>query len=236
MSATGTVEKELLALGDGYRESEASWREVLPMEAAVYRSPPIWPPAMGLGILESTSPSFRHDLHGQRCWVHKTANVLNKLPKSQQPKAKAALQSGMAATDEAGARLNQFLTLYPSSILQSCGVFGKNGGHCWPSTIFRPSTGSHLRTTNPIESTFATVRLRTNKTRGCVLEKAFWRWYPCGKKCQRRRNLSRIPTWLRSWEWFSSKTAYGKTPKESPPNLAPYTTFDYFSGPLMSRR
>ena len=106
----------------------------------------------------------------QRCWVHKTANVLNKLPKHLQPKAKSDLhQIWMAQTRE-----NARLAFDPRSCRRMSrntrrrrSAWLKTRRHCSPSTTSRRRTGFILRTTNPIESTFATVRLRTAKSRGC---------------------------------------------------------------------
>ncbi len=142
IGATADGKKELLALADGYRESEPSWREVLlDLKARGLTLDPHL--AIGDGALGfwKALPQVYGTTRGQRCWVHKTANVLNKLPKSQQPKAKAALHEiWMAAT-----RQEALLPFYD----------------------FPAEHWIHLRTTNPIESTFATVRLRTAKS-GCV--------------------------------------------------------------------
>ncbi|CAI8730211.1 transposase [Methylocaldum szegediense] len=115
IGATADGKKELLALADGYRESEPSWREVLlDLKARGLTLDPHL--AIGDGALGfwKALPQVYGTTRGQRCWVHKTANVLNKLPKSQQPKAKAALHEiWMAATrQEAENAFDHFVEVY----------------------------------------------------------------------------------------------------------------------------
>jgi transposase-like protein len=171
IGATADGKKELLALGDGYRESEASWREVLlDLKARGLKLDPHLATGDGALGFWKALPQVFGTTRGQRCWVHKTANVLNKLPKSQQPKAKAALQEiWMAATrQEAERAFDQFLTLYRPKYPKAAECLEKDRGSLLAFYDFPAEHWIHLRTTNPIESTFATVRLRTNKTRGCV--------------------------------------------------------------------
>ena len=106
----------------------------------------------------------------QRCWVHKTANVLNKLPKHLQAKAKSDLhQIWMAATrDEAHAAFRTFVQTYEPKYPKAAECLGKDKDALLTFYDFPAQQWIHLRTSNPIESTFATVRLRTAKTRGCV--------------------------------------------------------------------
>ncbi|MEH6473647.1 MAG: IS256 family transposase [Halopseudomonas sp.] len=162
--------KELVAVEDGFRESTASWEELLLglRERGLNIAPKL---AIGDGALgfwkamTKTYPSCRH----QRCWVHKTANVLNKLPKSMQPKVKEALHDiWMAATrDEAYAAFDRaqirFSTKYPKAM--AC--LAKDRQEMLAFYDFPAEHWTHIRTTNPIESTFATVRLRTKRTRNC---------------------------------------------------------------------
>ena len=171
IGATADGKKELLALGDGYRESEASWREVLlDLKARGLSVAPHLATGDGALGFWKALPQVFGTTHGQRCWVHKTANVLNKLPKSQQPKAKVALQEiWMAATrQEAERAFDQFLTVYRPKYPKAAECLEKDRGSLLAFYDFPAEHWIHLRTTNPIESTFATVRLRTNKTRGCV--------------------------------------------------------------------
>lgn len=171
IGATADGKKELVALSDGYRESEASWREVLlDLKARGLTTAPHL--AVGDGALGfwKALPQVFGTTRGQRCWVHKTANVLNKLPKSQQPKAKAALHEiWMAATrQDAEQAFDHFLTVYRPKYPKASACLEKDRTSLLAFYDFPAEHWVHLRTTNPIESTFATVRLRTDKTRGCV--------------------------------------------------------------------
>lgn len=171
IGATADGKKELLALADGYRESEASWREVLlGLQAQGLTMNPRL--AVGDGALGfwKALPQVFGTTRGQRCWVHKTANVLNHLPKSQQPKAKAALyEIWMAATRaEAEQAFDHFLKVYRPKYPKAVACLEKDRTALLAFYDFPAEHWIHLRTTNPIESTFATVRLRTDKTRGCV--------------------------------------------------------------------
>ncbi len=162
--------KEIVAIEDGFRESTASWLELLTnlRERGLTASPKL---AIGDGALgfwnamRKSYPSCRH----QRCWVHKTANVLNKLPKSMQPKVKAALHEiWMAETREKAhtafsRTIKSFCAKYPKAM--KCLTDSKE--ELLAFYDFPAEHWTHIRTTNPIESTFATVRLRTKRTRSC---------------------------------------------------------------------
>jgi len=171
MGATAEGKKELVALADGYRESEASWRELLLglKSQGLKIDPEV---AVGDGALGfwKALPQVFGTTRAQRCWVHKTANILNKLPKSQQAKAKAALQEiWMAATrQDAEQAFAHFLRVYRPKYPKAADCLDKDRDALLTFYDFPAEHWMHLRTTNPIESTFATVRLRTAKTRGCV--------------------------------------------------------------------
>ncbi len=162
--------KELVAVEDGYRESTASWEELLVglRERGLETSPKL---AIGDGALgfwkamTKVYPSSRH----QRCWVHKTANVLNKLPKSMQPKVKEALHDiWMAATrEEAHAAFDRALVRFSPKYAKAMECLTKDREELLAFYDFPAEHWVHIRTTNPIESTFATVRLRTKRTRNC---------------------------------------------------------------------
>ncbi len=109
----------------------------------------------------------------QRCWVHKTANVLNKLPKALQPRAKQHLQEiWMAETSEdAEKAFDFFLEAYGAKYDKAVACLEKDRDVLLTFYDFPAEHWKHLRTTNPIESTFATVRLRTTKTKGCLSRK-----------------------------------------------------------------
>lgn len=171
IGATAEGKKELVAIGDGYRESEASWKEVLlDLKGRGLKVDPKLAIGDGaLGFWKALPQVFGHT-RGQRCWVHKTANVLNKLPKSQQPKAKAALQDiWMAASREDAHRaFDSFVVNYDAKYPKAVQTLVKDRDAMLAFYDFPAEHWVHIRTSNPIESTFATVRLRTAKTRGCV--------------------------------------------------------------------
>ena len=106
----------------------------------------------------------------QRCWVHKTANVLNKLPKSVQPRAKQHLQDIWMAETRAVAEkaFDFFLEAYGPKYDKAVACLAKDRDVLLAFYDFPAEHWKHIRTTNPIESTFATVRLRTTKTKGCL--------------------------------------------------------------------
>lgn len=162
--------KELIAVEDGHRESEASWLELLTglRERGLTQGPKLAIGDGALGFWKALNKLYPDTAH-QRCWVHKTANVLNKLPKSVQPKAKAALHEiWMAETREdahkAFARtLKRFEAKYP----QAMDCLAKDREALLAFYDYPGEHWVHIRTTNPIESTFATVRLRTKRSRNC---------------------------------------------------------------------
>jgi transposase-like protein len=164
--ADGT--KELVALADGYRESTQSWADLLrDCKRRGMRAPVLAVGDGALGFwaaLRDVYPQTRE----QRCWVHVTANVLNALPKSAQPAARKALAEIRDAEDRAHAEV-------------AIQAFAEAFGAKWPKAVakitdkpdqllaffdFPAEHWIHLKTTNPIESTFATVRLRTKVTKG----------------------------------------------------------------------
>ena len=170
MGATAEGKKELVALSDGFRESEQSWKEVLrDMKARGLKIDPKL--AVGDGALGfwKALPQVYGATREQRCWVHKTANVLNKLPKHLQAKAKSDLhQIWMAPTrDEAYRAFDTFVQSYESKYAKATECLAKDKAQLLAFYDFPAQHWMHLRTSNPIESTFATVRLRTAKTRGC---------------------------------------------------------------------
>lgn len=168
VSAEG--KKELVALEDGFRESELSWRGVLSdlkrrgLEEGAELA--IGDGALGFWkALEQIYPETRW----QRCWVHKTANVLNKLPKSLQSKAKQQLHEIWMAPgrEEADKSFDYFIEIYERKYPKAVECLRKDREVLLTFYDFPAEHWRHIRTTNPIESTFATVRLRTNKVRSC---------------------------------------------------------------------
>jgi transposase-like protein len=169
MGATPEGKKELVAVADGYRESEQSWKELLlDVKARGLAIDPKLATGDGaLGFwkaLDQVYPSTR----AQRCWVHKTANVLDKMPKRVQPGAKEALhQIWMAETrKDANIAFDVFLATYGAKYPKACECLSKDRAELLTFYDFPAEHWKHLRTTNPIESTFATVRLRHRRTKG----------------------------------------------------------------------
>jgi len=164
--------KELLAVEDGFRESAQSWRELLLRlrdENGLVLDPELATGDGALGFwraLHEVWPKARH----QRCWVHKAANVLNALPKSVHGKAKQDLRAIYEAESrrEAEAALDRFVTKYGSKYDKAVACLAKDREALLAFYDFPAEHWKHVRTTNPIESTFATVRLRTEKTKGCL--------------------------------------------------------------------
>lgn len=163
--------KEFIAIEDGFRESEQSWSELLLRIKAqgLGHSPKLAVGDGALGFWKALSKVFPKTVH-QRCWVHKTANVLNKVPKLVQPKVKQALHEIWMAPTRKDA-FNAFdvaLTTYSAKYPKAMACLEKDKEQMLAFYDFPAIHWQHIRTSNPIESTFATVRLRTAKTRGCV--------------------------------------------------------------------
>lgn len=168
-----TGHKHFLAIEDGHRESTQSWREVLlKLKQRGMNTPQLAIGDGALGFWEAADqifPGMRH----QRCWVHKTSNVLNKLPKSAQPKAKQALQEiWMAETKEnAEAAFDLFIKTYEDKYPGTVQCLLKDQDELLAFYDFPAAHWKSIRTTNPIESTFATIRHRTKRSKGCLSSK-----------------------------------------------------------------
>jgi transposase-like protein len=171
IGATAEGRKELVAIWDGYRESEQSWKEVLLdlKRRGLRQGPQLAIGDGALGFWKALRQVYGQT-RWQRCWVHKTANVLNKLPKGIQPQAKQRLHEiWMAATrQEAEQAFDYFIQAYQAKYPKATECLAKDREELLAFYDFPAEHWKHIRTTNPIESTFATVRLRTAKTRGCV--------------------------------------------------------------------
>ena len=162
--------KELLAVEGGYRESKDSWTAVLRSLVDRGLSGPllaVGDGALGFWAALRTCEGFEKTKE-QRCWVHKIANVLDKLPKRLQPKAKELLHEIMRAETKASAEKDrdQFATLYEEKYPKAVECLVKNWSVLTTYFDFPAAHWLHLRTTNPIESSFATVKLRTKITKG----------------------------------------------------------------------
>ena len=169
MGAPRDGTKELIAITDGYRESEQSWRELLldVRHRGLTIDPELAIGDGGLGFWGAVRKVFPQTRE-QRCWVHKTANVLNKLPTGVQPKAKALLYDiWMAETQPAADRaFDLFLATFAAKFPAATTCLAKDRDVRLTFYAFPAEHWIHIRTTNPVESTFATVRLRTKKTKG----------------------------------------------------------------------
>jgi len=174
IGATPEGRKELVGFTDGARESAHDWRELLfdLKRRGLDVSPELMVADGALGFWKAAGevwPKARE----QRCWVHKTANVLTKLPKSQQPKAKRALQEIWMAETKAGAEtaFDAFIESYSVKYEKAADCLEKDRDALLAFYDFPAEHWKHLRTTNPIESTFATVRHRTIRAKGCLSNK-----------------------------------------------------------------
>lgn len=175
MGATADGRKELVAVVDGYRESEQSWYELLIglKQRGLTLAPQVAVGDGALGFwaaLRKVYPETRE----QRCWVHKTANVLNKMPKSVQPRAKADLHEIWLSDTRQNAdrAFDAFLEKYQAKYEQACNCLNKDRDVLMTFYDFPAEHWKHLRTTNPIESTFATIRLRHRRTKGSGTRRA----------------------------------------------------------------
>jgi transposase-like protein len=164
-------QKRFLAIEDGMRESKASWADVL---RDLRKRGLVVPPKLAVGdgalgfwaALEETFPETRQ----QRCWVHKTANVLNYLPRSIQPRAKAALHEiWMAETKLAAQKaFDEFVASYGAKYPKATECLAKDREALLAFYDFPAEHWTHIRSSNVIESSFATVRHRTDRTKGCL--------------------------------------------------------------------
>ena len=170
MGATPEGKKELVAVQDGYRESEQSWKELLlDLKArGLEHGPELAIGDGALGFWKAIRQVYG-ETREQRCWVHKTANVLNGLPKGKQPKAKSMLHDiWMAETKaEAVKAFDLFVETFQAKYPKAADCLAKDREVLLMFYDFPAEHWVHIRTTNPIESTFATVRLRSAKTKGC---------------------------------------------------------------------
>jgi len=160
--------KELVAVGDGFRESVDSWAEVLrDLKRRGMRAPVLAIGDGALGFWGALREVFA-ETKEQKCWVHKIANCLDALPKSLQPKAKAALHEIMNAEhkEAAEAAVDRFQETYGAKYPKAVEKLLKDREALLVHFDFPAEHWIHLRSTNAIESTFATVRLRTHKTKG----------------------------------------------------------------------
>ena len=201
IGATADGRKELIAILDGYRESEQSWSELLLglKHRGLTMAPKVAVADGALGFWAAARKTFP-EMREQRCWVHKTANVLNNLPKSVQTKARSDLHNiWQAETREAANKaFDHFLEKYRAKYPKACETLNKDRDVLLTFYDFPAEHWAHLRTTNPIESTFATIRLRHRRTKGngtrrTSLAMMFKLAESASKKWRRLRGYDQIP-------------------------------------------
>ena len=210
IGATESGEKELLAVHPGYRESKESWLSVLrslvdrgmtaPMLAAGDGALGFWAALRSCGGFEKTEE--------QRCWVHKIANVLDKLPKRLQSDAKSLLHEMMKSETEADAlrARDAFEKLFSEKYPKAFECLEKSWSELTTFFHYPATHWQHIRTTNPIESSFATVKLRTKVTKGAGSKEtaavmAFKLLQECQKKWRRLRGHEEIKNLLKGLEY-----------------------------------
>ena len=163
-------EKHFLAIEDGIRESTQSWREVLlKLKSRGMNVPQL---AIGDGAMGfwSALDEIYPDTRQQRCWMHKTMNILNCLPKSTQPKAKQALHAIWQAETKVDAEtaFDLFIDTYEAKYPKATTCLQKDHERLMTFYDFPAVHWQHIRTSNPIESTFGTIRHRTKRSKGCL--------------------------------------------------------------------
>jgi transposase-like protein len=200
----GTTEdgnKELVAIMDGYRESKLTWLDILRdlKRRGLTTSPKLAIGDGALGFWSALREEFP-ETKEQRCWVHKTANILDKMPKSVQPRAKEKIHEMYLSPtkEEALKAYEEFNSLYESKYENACKCLQKDKENLFMFYDFPAEHWKHIRTTNPIESTFATVRLRTKRTKGCgsriaTLTMVYKLILEAEKRWQRIRGYKLIP-------------------------------------------
>ena len=210
IGATESGDKELLAVHSGYRESKESWLTVLrslidrgltaPMLAAGDGALGFWAALRSCKGFEKTEE--------QRCWVHKIANVLDKLPKRLQTDAKDLLHEMMKASTEADAEKvkESFKKLYSDKYPKAVECLTKSWTELTTFFHYPAQHWQHIRTTNPIESSFATVKLRTRVTKGAGSKEtaavmAFKLLDECQKKWRKLRGHEELENLLKGLEY-----------------------------------
>lgn len=201
IGADASGQKELVGLWDGYRESEQSWKDLLLdlKSRGLAQAPALAIGDGALGFWKALRQVYGQT-RWQRCWVHKTANVLDKLPKDLQPQAKQRLQAIWMAPDRQRAALafDLFIAAYEAKYPKAAECLAQDREELLAFYDFPAEHWGHIRTTNPIESTFATVRLRTDKTRGCLsrvtmLAMVFKLYQSAAKRWHRLRATQYLP-------------------------------------------
>lgn len=170
--------KEVIAIDDGYRESTESWLTLLrDLKARGMKAPKLAMADGALGFWAALRQVFPK-AEEQRCWVHKIANVLDKLPQRLQPKAKAQLHDIMRAPDYQAAldELDRFTRTFGDKYPKAVETLTKDQAQLFTFFNYPAAYWIHLRTTNAIESTFSTVKARTRVTKGAGHARPGWPW------------------------------------------------------------
>lgn len=198
MGVTADGTKELIAVSDGVRESELSWKSLLlSLRDRGMRSPKLAVGDGALGFWNALNQVYPMT-KSQRCWVHKTANILNKLPKSAHSQAKACLAEIYLASNREAARLafKRFCDAFESKYFKAVDCLRSSIDELLAFYDFPAEHWSSIRTTNPIESSFATVRLRTKRTKGSGSAQAcltmVFRLLQCAEKKWRKLRSYRL--------------------------------------------
>ena len=163
-------QKHFLAIEDGVRESTQSWREVLlKLKARGLGAAKLAVGDGAMGFWAALEEIYPQTVQ-QRCWMHKSNNVLNALPKSSQPKAKQALHEIWQAEtkEKANKAFDTFISTYEAKYPKATTCLIKDRDELLAFYNFPARHWQSIRTTNPIESTFATVRHRTKRSKGCL--------------------------------------------------------------------
>jgi transposase-like protein len=201
IGADASGHKELVGLWDGSRESEQSWKELLLdlKSHGLEQGPALAIGDGALGFWKALRQVYGQT-RWQRCWVHKTANVLDKLPKDLQPQAKQRLQAIWMAPDRQRAEIafDLFIAPYEAKYAKAAECLAQDREELLAFYDFPAEHWGHIRTTNPIESTFATVRARTDKSRGCLsrvtmLAMVFKLYQSVAKRWHRLRGAHYLP-------------------------------------------
>jgi transposase-like protein len=193
-------QKRFLAIEDGMRESKQSWTDLL---LDLKQRGLVIAPALAVGdgalgfwaALDDVYPTTRQ----QRCWVHKTANVLNYLPKSLQARAKAGLHDIWMAETKANAQtaFDQFVASYGAKYPKATECLAKDRAALLAFYDFPAEHWTHIRSSNVIESSFATVRHRTDRTKGCLTRDGMLAMiYKLGQSAERNWRRLRGLEWL----------------------------------------
>ncbi len=201
--------KEIIGLADGYRESTQSWRELLLdlQRRGLTHAPDLAIGDGALGFWNALREVFGATSE-QRCWFHKTGNILNAMPKSVQAKAKGHLHDIWQAETRADAEaaFDFSVATYGVKYDKAVGKLTKDRDVLLAFYDFPAEHWKHIRTTNPIESTFATVRHRTGKTKGCLSRKtglamAFKLMMSAQNKWRKLDGASRMPEIIQGIEF-----------------------------------